>query len=115
MKVKPIFYLIISLLILLPSCSKKVDKATLENKRLYFNENTVIENVKTYMNLYYPDWELCSEIKAHQLTDSTFNVQYQVINPHFTYSVEKRQIVGEMLFTKDYKQFQLNIIRGVLY
>jgi len=70
------------------------------------------------MSLNYPDWQICTEIKATNIGDCKFNVQFQVINPHMKEAgvISKEQIVAEIdLSIDNYTKYNFRIIRGTIY
>jgi len=78
------------------------------------------QHVEYYMNLNYPDWEICTEIKITKINPCVFNVQFQVINPHTTMRqygiIDKEQIIAEVdLSIENYSKFNFRVVRGTLY
>lgn len=86
----------------------------------YCSIESARQHVEYYMNLNYPDWEICTEIKITKINPCVFNVQFQVINPHTTMRqygiIDKEQIIAEVdLSIENYSKFNFRIVRGTLY
>jgi serine/threonine-protein kinase len=93
------------------------------------NEDFAKQTIRQYMSLNYPDWKICTEIKVTDINidkgglffstngDCVFNVQYQVINPHMPYIIDKEQIIIKLSFHDyyNYERYTLQIIRGRMY
>ncbi|MCL2651210.1 MAG: hypothetical protein FWD60_09345 [Candidatus Azobacteroides sp.] len=82
------------------------------------NVEVAAANVNVYMNMFYPDWKICTEIKITSLGDCKFNAQFQVIDPHMKEAgvISKEQIVAELdLSVENYTKFNFKIIRGTMY
>ncbi|GHV05562.1 hypothetical protein FACS189416_5350 [Bacteroidia bacterium] len=97
-------------------------KQVLENnKSKYCNLDYARKLVLNYMSLNYPDWKICTEVKVTNISglfgDCIFNIQFQVINPHLTFYIDKKQIVAELTFFQihNYERYNLEIIRGTMY
>lgn len=86
----------------------------------YCSIESARQHVEYYMNLNYPDWEICTKIKITKINPCVFNVQFQVINPHTTMRqygiIDKEQIIAEVdLSIENYSKFNFRIVRGTLY
>ncbi|NDW19861.1 hypothetical protein D0T53_13225 [Dysgonomonas sp. 216] len=85
----------------------------------YCNEDIARGLTFDYMNMNYPDWEICTEINVSKIDNCIFNIRFQVINPHRTYPeydiIVKEQIVAELSIIENYTKYQFQLKRGLLY
>lgn len=82
-------------------------------KNITCTEEHALEDFKSYMKFYYPDWKIYGKPVVKEQSDCTYRIQFTTLDPHIKY--EREVIIVEISYNYDYSRYTCRTIRGTLY
>ncbi len=82
-------------------------------KEMTCTEKHALEDFKSYMKFYYPDWKIYGQPVVKKQSDCTYRIQFTTLDPHIKY--EREVIIIEIYYNYDYTTYSCKTIRGTLY
>ena len=93
--------------------TRSIDAPPFIKKIFNCTEEHALENFRSYMKFYYPDWKIYGKPVVKEQSDCIYRIQFTTLDPHSRY--EREVIIVEISYNYDYSRYNFTTIRGTLY